>query len=85
MHFNRQKFSGASKHQFLGSKVLKSSFMKKKGLECSFCQIEVLVVTKIANQHKKHKMLAMLLRADFLRIFKILLISRFLKIISSKC
>ena len=75
MHINRRKFSGASKQfystsYFLGSKILKSFFLRKMGLECSFYQIEVWVVINMSNGHEKNKTLEMLLRADFLRIFE---------------
>ena len=77
MHFNRRKFSGASEQfystlKFLGVKMLTSTFLKKKGLECSFYRIEVQMVTNMSNGHEQHKALKMLLRADFLRIFKML-------------
>ena len=54
-------------------------------LECSFYRTEVRVATNRSNRHEKHKTLEILLRADFLHIFKILHFSRFSKIINSTC
>ena len=50
-------FSGGSEQfysttQFSGSKMLKSTFLKKKGLKSSFFRIEVWVVTNMSNRHE---------------------------------
>ena len=78
MHFNRRKFSGASKQFFLstsyfwGSKKAKINFFEEKwDLSAVFYQIEVRVVTKMSSltDMEKHKMLEMLLKGQIFTHF----------------
>ena len=91
MHFNRRKFSGALEVLFhlivFGIKNAKIHFFEERGDLSTFYRIELWVVTNMSNRHEKqpHKILETLLRAEVLRIFKILHFSILLKIISSTC
>ena len=55
-----------SLHVFLGSKMQKSTFEENKRFECSFYQIQVLVIANCLVNLKKHQTFDILLMPDFL-------------------
>ena len=72
-------------HNFLVENVKINFFEEKLDLSADFIESKFGLLQTCLSDMKKHKTLEMLLRADFLCIFKILCFSRFLKIISSTC
>ena len=92
VHYNGRKFSGATEQfystsQFFVFKNAKINFFdEQRDLSAVFIELKCWwLQTCLTDMKKKHKTLEMLLRADFLRIFKILHFLRFLKNISSTC
>ena len=85
VHFNGQTFSSVFEQfsftsKILGLKMQKIDFLRKNGFESSFNKIDVWVVTNWSVRLENHQTIEILLMVDFLRIFKMLLFSKFFEI-----